>query len=331
MASRAPHHGGAKHWCLTVFDNEEAAWLNSAPVNCLYWSYQQEVCPGTDRVHWQVYLGFEKKMTFVALKKIFPTAHVEVAMKPSKAFAYALKEESRLEGGVTGRSKQGPPEQGEAAGGKKRPEAEALAEYFEDGGHLKEAKRKYIGMWSRSPAAMLRIFEECSPSVKIPDVPPEVVILWGPPGTGKSSTAKLMFGDEPYFRLTIGKWADGYMYEKNIFLDDMSPNLVPRAQLLVLMESGWARWEVKGGTQMVIASKVIITSNYNPLEWFPGADKEDKEKMHERGMAVVRRATVMFVGPDGVEAAPPPPHFLGNTIPESVRTNQQTILKFLAK
>jgi len=171
------------------------------------------------------------------------------------------------------------------------------------------------------------VFEQFSPQCKPPvgDFKPDVVILYGPPGTGKTSTARIMFGERKYFRLTIGKWADGYEYESGILFDDMEPNLVPRAQLLVLMETGYATWEVKGGVTKLNVQQIIITSNFDPLEWFPrAADGKDKEKMHTRGMAVMRRAKVFECSMDGVVLRSE-----GNTSPSDlgqIKKNQQSLV-----
>lgn len=319
----------AKHWCLTVFNDAEKEWFKKVEAQCKYWSYQEEVCPETGKEHIQAYLGFEEKLRFGAIKDMFPTAHIEVALNAPASYDYCRKEASRKPGGVSGSSGERPCHKadGSVVGGAKRNQSELAKEFFEAGGELADGKRRFFKLYCDNPGGLLRLFELFSPIVKPPEpnFQPDVVILYGPPGTGKTSTAKLMFGERKYFRLTIGKWADGYEYESGILFDDMEPNLVPRAQLLVLMETGYCRWEVKGGVILLNVQQVIITSNFDPLEWFPrAADGKDREKMHTRGLAVVRRAKVFECSMEGVVARSG-----GNTSTpdlDLVKKNQRSLL-----
>jgi len=179
--------------------------------------------------------------------------------------------------------------------------------------------------------AMRKLYERFGRVKRVVVEQPRVIILFGEPGSGKSSTAELMFKDAGIvpFRLTIGKWADGYQYEEGVFFDDMEPNLVPRAQLLVFMEKGQVRWEVKGTTTLMTARLIIITSNYDPLEWFPKRDDaKDKDLMHARGDAVVRRAEVYKCSiSEGVSKVS---RSSGNTIADdlgAIQKNQKSLME----
>lgn len=254
---------------------------------------------------------------------MFPTAHIELANSPGDAYEYCKKQESRLPGGESDCSPSGPPARGPAKGKGKR-ELDLVLDGIKSGKCWSELVDEFPIVYATKGAAMSKLFEQFKPK-RIARSAPRVCILWGPPGTGKSSTAALMFqeaGISP-FRLTIGKWADGYSYERGLFFDDFSPNLVPRAQLLVLMETGECRWEVKGGTVLMEVDLIIITSNWSPREWFP-SDKNE-EKMHERAEAVIRRARVFECTEEGVCETG------GNTIPPvSVQKNQKSLLELWA-
>lgn len=93
----------------------------------------------------------------------------------------------------------------------------------------------------------------------------------------------------PHFRLAHGKWFDGYQYEETLWIDDFAPNQMTRAHLLQLMETGHFPAEVKGGMVMVHIKYLFITSNWDPVKWYP---EKDEQLMLERGQAVMRRATV---------------------------------------
>lgn len=312
----------AKHWLLTLFDAKEAAQLKVARGLAAFWSWQQEVCPDTGKIHWQAYFGFSAQWKFTRVKEMFPTAHIELARSPPDAWAYCRKLESRLDGGESDCSPAGPPGRGPEP---KRKQLELVLDAVKSGVAWAELVDQFPIVYATQGAAMCKLYERFRPK-RVAASAPRVCILWGPPGTGKSSTAALMFKDAGIvaFRLTIGKWADGYDYERGLFFDDFSPNLVPRAQLLVLMETGQCRWEVKGATVMMDVDMIIITSNWNPIEWFP-VDKEDPEKMHERAAAVMRRARVFECTEEGVIETG------GNTIPPvSVEKNQKSLLDLWA-
>lgn len=307
----------ARHWGpLTIFEGAEWDWFRQASnlARLKHYSFQEEQCPVTGRRHLQAYLGFLKPVRFSTLKGWFPTAHLKMANRPLGAYNYCCKADTRVDGGFSGRSD--PPSTAVASGAgessvvaakqPKRKWTGLVADAVADG-----ADWRSIGVQFRHEACMFPgPFRTVFESVKFADLlagdvslpVPEVVILFGPPGTGKSSTARLMFGERRYFRMTIGKWCDGYAYETGLLIDDMEPRLMPRAQLLLLMESGWCRWEVKGGTVMLVAQQIIITSNWHPNEWFPPAKGTvmSADAVHERAQAVIRRAKVFECTASGV-------------------------------
>lgn len=259
---------------------------------------------------------------------MFPTAHIEVAYDAVKSFQYCGKLDTRLEGGQSG-SCGCPPPGGETGrvSGKKR-EGDYVLDAVRAGRSWSDLVDEFPLFYASKEPELRKLFERYGVKRTVTEQP-RVIILYGEPGSGKSSSAELMFkeaGIKP-FRLTIGKWADGYEYEEGVFFDDMEPNLVPRAQLLVLMEKGQVRWEVKGGSVLMQVRLIIITSNYDPLEWFPKRDdQKDKELMHSRGVAVVRRAEVYYCNKtDGVALKSS-----GNTSPDDlsqVRKNQKSLME----
>jgi len=43
----------------------------------VYYVYGSEIAPGTGTPHFQCFISFRKEKTFAAVKKLFPTAHIE--------------------------------------------------------------------------------------------------------------------------------------------------------------------------------------------------------------------------------------------------------------
>lgn len=90
----------ARAWSLTIFDPGEYAILankESWPHWIRETKFQEEVAPTTGKRHWQVAL-FTQQVRFSALKKIFPSAHIEVARNKDALMNYVEKSDSAVPG-----------------------------------------------------------------------------------------------------------------------------------------------------------------------------------------------------------------------------------------
>lgn len=64
-----------------------------------YLNYQQEICPNTQRLHWQIYVQFKKRLRLTQVKAIFgATVHVDVVHVDNGASRYCLKDATAVEG-----------------------------------------------------------------------------------------------------------------------------------------------------------------------------------------------------------------------------------------
>lgn len=100
----------------------------------------------------------------------------------------------------------------------------------------------------------------------------EVVVYWGPPGTGKTRRAQFEAGSNAYWlRKPISKngalWFDGYEGQEVVVIDefygwiarDFMQRMCDRYPLMV---------EIKGSAVHFLSKKVIITSNQDPKDWW---------------------------------------------------------------
>ena len=111
--------------------------------------------------------------------------------------------------------------------------------------------------------------------------------IWGPPGTGKSRSARLGLEQWRIYSKAFNKWWNGYSQEttKRIIIEDW-PNATQGGNTLCQHLKIWAdRYpftaELKGGHIAVEPSyQLIITSNYSIDDCF--SSDEDKEAIRRR-------------------------------------------------
>lgn len=276
----------ARDWCFTLFDRRDEEegvddQLRDAfeSYNIAYLVAQEEQCPTTGRFHIQGYCRFRSARTLRGLKRLafFEGAHLEIAQgNPDQNRAYCTKEDTRV---------AGPWEFGElppcgqgtrtdlndfaktAFSGESRDlmlitRASVFAKHFRWANAVCDLASKAIAQDNyRSfvdPADKSRRKTVC--------------VLWGEPGTGKTSWVVRTFGMENIFRLVpdgSGEkvWFDSYNGESVLLLDDFFGN-IPHSALLQILDVYPFRAAVKGSFTYVNFEHIFITSNDAPNTWY---------------------------------------------------------------
>ena len=274
-----------RHWCFTVFDlcNPNKSLLINLKKHAKHYAWQLEQCPETGRLHMQCYVGFELKIRLTSLKKLLPPGcHVELAHNPGAAYTYCQKEDTCAD--ETSRVCCGCPPPSQNSGLIQNQWAD-FKEYSKTHS-WNECKDKFVCLRVHE-SVMRRIYEERFP--KIATRQKQVVCFWGPSDTGKTYVTRGIIGERDYYRTFSGKWFDQYDYEDILWIDDMEPGRFTRDFFLQLLDPGFVRAEIKGGTTLLVANLIIITSNYDPRTWFPMGE-----------VAVLRRMDVYYL-PHGVK------------------------------
>lgn len=128
--------------------------------------------------------------------------------------------------------------------------------------------------------------------------PPEVNLLYGPPGCGKTRMVVESEDDLWTLPLTDGLWFDGFDSHDSALLDDFSGKFSKLALslLLRLLDRYVIRVPVKGGFVQFTPKRIWITTNIHPSEWYDYTGRE----VHYS--AVQRRVTRVIVwGADGTQ------------------------------
>lgn len=93
----------------------------------------------------------------------------------------------------------------------------------------------------------------------------EVSVYWGPSGTGKTYKAVT---DNPGCFILADEWFDGYAGEGTLIIDEFY-GWLKWSTLLRILEGYPYQAAVKGTKVVANWTKVIITSNKPPDEWYP--------------------------------------------------------------
>jgi hypothetical protein len=84
-------------WSFTAY---EAQWnlFTVMPPQVAEWGWQEEVCPTTDKRHYQGYLRTTTQLRHSQLRKILPGVHIEVAQNWLALQAYCKKADTAVPG-----------------------------------------------------------------------------------------------------------------------------------------------------------------------------------------------------------------------------------------
>lgn len=226
--------------------------------------------------HWQGYLELNRALPFSTVKNFFsPMApHLEKRLGTAQqARNYAMKEDTRV---------KGPWEVGnfipEVQGQGKRNDVHDMMQSIKDG----KTNEQLV---DQHPVAYLRYYKAVQ-HVRTIRIPPkirdvEVILHYGPPGVGK--TYDIINDEEDLFIKPIGKnlWFDGYTDQQVVLLDDFSGQCT-LTDLLRLLDKYRLQVEIKGGHAWIHATKLFLTTNIHPREWYDFTKREEQYKVLAR-------------------------------------------------
>jgi len=115
--------------------------------------------------------------------------------------------------------------------------------------------------------------------------PLDVVVHYGPTGTGKTHKAIVEFPEAFKYSVSMGSWFDGYEGQQVAIIDEFRGQL-PFSFMLQLLDKYACKVQVKGGHREWKPEKIIITSPEHPAFWYPkleareGKLKQLKRRLH---------------------------------------------------
>lgn len=224
-----------------------------------------EIAPTTGTAHLQIYAVFNTRKRLVGVRSLFGNA---VYATPKYAHTtsaqnieYCKKDKNVVVEFGT------PPDETD-----KKDMASAWETFNQLASQRKysEIQAQFPSMYTRYHATMMRIGESSKHDLEglLIDLPGACgVWVWGPPGTGKSTTIRNAYPDA--YRKNITKWWDGYNYETDVIIDDFADYRTMLPLLKIWADQGWFMAEKKGATIKVRPRSIIITANVSMDEAFP--------------------------------------------------------------
>jgi len=87
----------SSRWAFTAYEDQ---WnlFESMPPGVAEWGWNAEVCPKTNRKHYQGYLRLTQQQRFAWLRKLLPGVHIEISKNWEALKKYCQKEETRISG-----------------------------------------------------------------------------------------------------------------------------------------------------------------------------------------------------------------------------------------
>ena len=277
---------------------------------------QWEICPETQRGHWQVYLEFHDPQSIRFIKEhLFEdtTMHVEIRHSTREiARRYCMKVRTRAPG-----PNNGPFEEGTWGEQGKRTDLDMVKEDIDSGKSMRavaEDNFNAVAKYTHGVKYYAQLQNQKEGSTQR-DV--SVHVYFGGTGTGKTRAAmaeclEVVGGDATNVfildQATEGSklWWCGYNGGAGIVIDDFSSR-IPIATLLRMLDRYPYRCEIKGGQMYACWKHVWITTNIPPDEWTDCGKPIDPRHLK----ALMRRITHIdqFMANSAriVHKAPPPP------------------------
>jgi len=109
----------------------------------------------------------------------------------------------------------------------------------------------------------------------------QIFVYWGVTGSGKSRRAWAEAGFDAYPKDPRSKFWDGYRNHDHVVIDEFRGG-IDISHVLRWFDRYPVLVEVKGSSTALCASKIWITSNLHPRDWYPDLDEETKNALIRR-------------------------------------------------
>lgn len=231
----------------------------------------KEICPKTQRVHWQCYLEYTNPVSFKFIKSEFQdtTVHLEKRQGTrEQARDYCKKEGNYVEHGIW------------CTGQGFRTDLKSKIEQLSNGElSLNQLMREDPELYCRYRNGLKDVYANIQKERSREFRHVEVIVISGPTDSGKTRMAR----KEATFKIEGDEltWWDGYDDDKCIVIDEYD-NHVKITRLLNLLDGYQLRLPIKGGFTYAAWTKVYITTNLHKEELHSQAKPEHIKALFRR-------------------------------------------------
>ncbi len=175
---------------------------------------------------------------------------------------YCTKEDTRMSG-------FDPYERGDVPMQGARTDLAEVQEALDGGANIFDISAHFFPVFLRSHRAIDRYLDlRCKP--RYGDT--HVIVFYGDTGTGKSHRAHELFPGAFWLPEPRSEgapiWFNGYHGQSTVVIDEFDPARWPYRFMLRLLDRFPLRVESKGGSTEFNSARVVITTNFNPRDWY---------------------------------------------------------------
>lgn len=285
-------------WCFTSFEKTEPEFIAE---KFRYLCYSPEICPTTNRPHFQGYFYLKNEMTLKAIKK-----KINASWKLTKANGTALQ--NKIYCGFENYEKDGKikiknenfKEFGDMPSQGKRTDLKELNERIKKGTTVKQIRQECPMTYHLYGRTLEKLEEDffVDSFNQAERQMPSCTWYYGPTGVGKSHKAYENFNVENcyVYNFRDGGFWEGYTNQKRIIINELRGE-IPFSELLQICDKWYYPCKRKGkGCVPLNASEIIITSCKHPSEIYHRS-LDDDEKLDQ----LIRRLNIIFLEPPKVD------------------------------
>ena len=229
--------GAYRDWCFTAWEKP----INFDKEKIKYIIYGYELCPTNNREHYQGFAIFNRTVRLPQAKRCVGGGD-RTHIKPRRGTRDQARDYCRKDGNVFEWGRFDPMTKEDLF---KQP--------------IEILKKDYPEFYCRYHRGL----EKLQPKGPI-ERDMEIYILWGEPGTGKTSHVMRTHGESVYKFDPPYKWFDGYEGEEVLLIDDYKRGAIDRGLLLNILDRWRLKIDIKGSYTWALWTKVYITTNFHP-------------------------------------------------------------------
>jgi len=265
----------SKRWMICIFRHQvpngwDPSFFIAANTDIIdYAVWQEERCPKTGSYHWHIYLRLKLRRRMISVKNLCPknqagviTANFKKCLgNEEQCRNYCTKPDDRVQEGTEYGTYK--PEEGKQG---QRSDLIAIRDEIKKGTGMATIAEKYTGDFLRYHNGIQKLLELLGPQPAVSrDV--EVIVLWGPTGTGKTHRVLTNYPDNYQVNPGRDPWG-GYRGQETILFDEFKPEAWEVTKMNQYLDKWRLNLDCRYNNKQATWKRVFICSNDPPRNWY---------------------------------------------------------------